>query len=380
MRIAIATPYSWSHPGGVNNHVSGLSRQLAELGHDVTIIAPDAAGADGDAAPASRRLVSDAGGSVDAVMVDAGRSVPLPANGSIARLALLPGSGGRVRRALSSGDFDVVHVHEPLVPLVSSAAVMAAPRKVVGTFHAAGDGRSLTYLFGATLMGRVARRLDRRIAVSVPARALASRYLPGEYRIIPNGVDVSRFSPGARGGPLDAGPSILFVGRNEKRKGLDVLLEAFPLICEKVEGCRLEVVGSGFDTCDVLSRVPGALREQVSVSGFVANEELPEKYASATVFCAPALGAESFGIVLVESMAAGTPVVASDIPGYSAVLEQAGGGVLFRRGDPADLARALVDVLADSALREELAGKGLSGVGRFAWPAVAERLLEVYAD
>lgn len=360
MRIAIASPYSWSHPGGVNNHVSGLARQLVELGHDVTIVAPDASGA--------------------AILVDAGRSVPLPANGSIARLALLPGCGARVRRAVRSGDFDVVHVHEPLVPLVSTSAVLAAPRKVVGTFHAAGEGRSLAYLAGGMLLGRVARRLDRRIAVSEPARALASRYLPGDYRIIPNGVDVSRFSPRARGAASKDGPSILFVGRNERRKGLDVLLKAFPLVCRKVEGCRLEVVGSGFDADDVRPRLPEALRERVSVAGFVANEELPLRYASADVFCAPALGAESFGIVLVESMASGTPVVASDIPGYSAVLQQTGGGILFRRGDAPDLARALLEVLQEGSLREELVGKGLAGVGRFAWPVVADRLLEIYGE
>ena len=357
----MVSPYSWLHPGGVNNHVSGLARQLIERGHEITIVAPDAAG-----------CVEGAS------LVDAGRGLPLPANGSIARLAVLPGSGARVKKAVRSGGFDVVHVHEPLVPLVSTSAVMAAEGKVVGTFHAAGEGRSLTYLAGKTLLGRVARRLDFRIAVSEPARALASAYLPGEYRIVPNGVDLSRFGPRSRAAAGADGPSILFVGRNEKRKGLAVLLEAFPLVCQSVEGCRLEVIGSGFDEAEVRRGLPDALRGRVSVAGFVDNEELPSRYASSDVFCAPALGGESFGIVLVESMASGTPVVASDIPGYAAVVEQTGGGILFRRGDARDLARALVEVLADAPMRGELSSRGLEGVAQFSWRRVADRLVEIY--
>lgn len=363
MNIAIVSPYSWAHPGGVNNHIEGLTRQLLSRGHEVTIVAPD-----------EGRPVEGA------AFISAGRSLPVPANGSVARLALLPPTGRRVRRAVTSGRFDVVHVHEPLVPAVSTSAALAARCRVVGTFHAAGDGGSAAYWLGKTLLGRVAGSLDCRVAVSEPARALASRYLPGEYEIVPNGVDIGRFSPrSAVEEKTDAGPEILFVGRNERRKGLSVLLESFPSVCEAVPGCRLKVIGSGFTAEGVRAALPVSLRERVEVPGFVGNDELPEHYASADVFCAPALGGESFGVVLIESMASGTPVVASDIPGYRAVVDQAGGGVLFEKGNPADLSRALIEVLTDDMLRGELEERGLGGMRQFSWEVLAPRLERIYS-
>ncbi|MHB8896651.1 MAG: glycosyltransferase family 4 protein [Candidatus Geothermincolia bacterium] len=363
MNIAIVSPYSWEHPGGVNNHIEGLARQLSLRGHAVTVIAPDG------------------GASLeDANFISAGRSVALPANGSIARIAIAPGTGGRVRGALTSGSFDVVHVHEPMVPLVSTSAVKAAGCRVVGTFHAAGEGRSVPYWLAKNLMPGVSRGLNARIAVSEPARALASRYLPGFYEVIPNGVDISRFKPAEgveRGGK--AGPEILFVGRNEQRKGLAVLLEAFPEVCASVEGCTLKVIGSGFTQEGVADLLPSDLRGRLSVTGFVSNEDLPGHYAEADVFCSPALGGESFGIVLIEAMASGTPVVASDIPGYSAVVEQAGGGLLFNCGNAHSLAGGLARVLREDSLRLELRRNGLRGVEQFSWEVLAPRLESVYA-
>jgi phosphatidylinositol alpha-mannosyltransferase len=362
LRVAIVSPYSWAHPGGVNNHIEGLAGQLLKRGHDVTIVAPDE------------------GRQVDGASFEsAGRSVPVPANGSIARLALAPGTGRRVRKLVAGGGYDVVHVHEPMVPMVSTSAVTAAPRRVVGTFHAAGEGGSFTYFLGKTLMGRVPRRLDFRIAVSEPARLLASRYLPGEYEIVPNGVDVSRFAPSCSEGGATRAPEILFVGRNERRKGLGLLLEAFPMVCDSVPGCRLKVIGSGFTEAGVKAALPVDAGERVEVLGFVGNEELPAHYAWADVFCAPALGGESFGVVLIESMASGTPVVASDIPGYSAVVKQAGGGILFRSGEAQDLARALVEVLRDEVLRGRLRERGLEGVRQFSWERLVPRLESIYS-
>jgi len=363
VNIAIVSPYSWAHPGGVNNHVAGLARQLLRRGHDVTIVAPD----EGAVVEGAR-------------FVSAGRSLPVPANGSIARLAVAPPARSRVRRMMREGAFDVVHVHEPLVPAVSTSAVMGAECRVVGTFHAAGEGRSFAYWLGSALLGRVARRLDCRIAVSEPARLMASRYLAGRYEIVPNGVDIGRFSP-SRAPGADAGraPEVLFVGRNERRKGLEVLLESFPSVCDSVPGCRLKVIGSGFTAQGVSAALPRGLSGQVEVTGFVSNEELPEHYAAADVFCAPALGGESFGVVLIESMASGTPVVASDIPGYRAVVEQSGGGVTFKKGDPEDLARALVETLRDDALRGRLSERGIVGVRQFSWELLAPRLESIYS-
>ncbi len=364
MRIAIVSPYSWAHPGGVNNHVEGLSSELARRGHSVTIVAPDSG-----QAPAGTTFVS------------AGRSFPVPANGSIARLSLLPGAGRRLKGMLASGDFEVVHVHEPLVPFVSTSAVMGAPGRVVGTFHAADEGRSIFYASARALFGRVHARLDYLIAVSEPARATASRYFPGDYEIIPNGFDAGRFAPGAprpAGLPV-GGPVILFVGRNEPRKGLSILLDAFSTVARQVGGCHLVVAGAGFDAGRVKRGVAPELRDRVTVTGFVSNDELPAYYAAADIFCAPALGGESFGIVLLESIASGTPVVASDIPGYRAVVEQAGGGMLFKAGDAASLAGALVELLGDERKRLKLAGAGLENVEGFSWKRLAVRVESAYS-
>lgn len=360
MRIAIVSPYSWAHPGGVNNHIEGLARSLLTRGHGVTIIAPDEGPVPEGASFAT-----------------AGASVPVPANGSVARLALRPSVGARVSEILCAGPYDVVHVHEPLVPLVSTTAVAAARCPLVATFHAAREGRSAAYLLGGKVFGRGVDRIDARIAVSEPARSLASRYLPGEYRIVPNGVNLSRFSPARAPGGRNAS-EILFVGRAEKRKGLKVLLEAFPAVCERVPGARIKAIGSGLDPSEVRAGLPPSLRDRIEVPGFVSNEELAGHYAAAEVFCAPALGGESFGIVLAEAMACGTPVVASDIAGYAAVVRETGGGVLFSSGCARDCARALVELLIDPDRRRKLGAAGLAGVGGFSWEKVSSRIEETY--
>lgn len=371
MKVAIVSPYSWAHPGGVNNHIEGLARQVIARGHEVSVVAPDAPGACG----------RQAGGSVPEGVrfIDAGRSVPVPANGSVAHLALMPGAGRKVRRALAGLQPDVVHVHEPMVPLVSSAAVTATGARVVGTFHAAGEGGSTLYALAGLTRKKLFERLDFRIAVSATARQLASRYFPGEYEIVPNGVDTSRFTPGLAPPPgFPGGPVVLFVGRDEPRKGLAVLLEAFPLVRESVGDCRLVLAGPGIEPAAVSRRLPPGLADEVVVAGLVPNKQLPAWYAAATLFCAPALGGESFGVVLIEAMASGTPVVASDIPGYAGVVEAAPGGVLFPAGDAGGLAGAIIGLLGDAEKREELSRAGIAGVQAFSWKRLAVRLEEIY--
>jgi len=364
LRIAMVSPYSWAHPGGVNTHIRGLAGEMNRRGHRVTIIAPDRGGV-----PAGAEFIS------------AGRSLPVPANGSVAHLALFPGAGGSVRRAAGEGGFDVVHVHEPLVPVVSTAAVMASRCRVVGTFHAAGEGRSLTYRLARALYRRALERLDYRIAVSESARSLASAHFPGSYDIIPNGVDIERFSPGGErpeGFPPAGRPVVLFVGRNERRKGLRVLLDAFPKVADRVPGCRLVVIGEGFTAGAVLPGIGEALRDRVTVPGYVGNEELPGYYGAADILCSPALGGESFGVVLIEAMASGTPVVASDIPGYRGVVEKTAGGRLFKTGEPDSLASTLVELLLDERLRGELAAQGLEGAAAFSWQVLGGRIEPCY--
>lgn len=345
--------------------MDGLSAELAGRGHQVTVVAPDSG--------ETPRGVEFA---------TAGRSVPVPANGSIARLALSPGTPARLAGLMMRSEFDVVHVHEPLVPFVSTSAVRRARCRVVGTFHSAGEGRNVAYSSARLLCRGVHVRLDRLVAVSPAARSLASRYFPGDYEIIPNGVDVSRFSPVEEKprGLAGPGPVVLFVGRNEPRKGADVLLRAFPGVARSVPGCRLVIAGGGFDREKVLRGIDRGLRDSVLVAGRVANEHLASYYSAADVFCAPALGGESFGIVLLEAMACGTPVVASDIPGYSAVVARAGGGVLFPAGDPAGLARELKALLRDGRRREELSAAGLDGVREYSWERITSRLEQLYRE
>ena len=363
MRVAMVSPYSWAHPGGVNSHVRGLASEMMRRGHSVTIIAPDG----GAEVPG-------------AVLKSAGHSMPFPANRSVAWLAFTPGTREKVRRAISEGTFDIVHVHEPLVPLVSTAAVRASECRVVGTFHAAGDGRALAYGLARVLYRDVHRRLDYLIAVSESARSLVSSHFPGDYELIPNGIDMQKFSR-AREHPDNlppAEPVILFVGRNEKRKGLSVLLKALPILLREVPDCRLVLVGEGLGDRAVLRGLDSPLREHVSAIGYVSDEGLPAYYGAADIFCAPALGGESFGVVLLEAMASGTAVVASDIPGYRDVLDRAGGGRLFKTGDPEDLAVALTMLLKDDGLRGELKRKGLEGVREFSWRNLGDRLEECY--
>ena len=364
MRVAMVSPYSWAHPGGVNSHVRGLAAEMMRRGHIVTIIAPDS----GEDVPGAR-------------FESAGRSAPVPANKSVAWLALMPGTGAKVRRALQGGAFDVVHVHEPLVPLVSTSAVRASDRRVVGTFHAAGEGRSLIYRLANVYYRDVHRRLDHLIAVSEPARSLVSAHFPGDYELIPNGIDIDRFKVAAvrpEKMPPAGGPVVLFVGRNEKRKGLAVLLKALPILMEEVPDCRLVLVGEGLKEAAVLRGLDASLRGQVSVIGYVSDEELPAYYGAADIFCAPALGGESFGIVLLEAMACGTPVVASGIPGYRDVLEQTGGGRLFKTGDAESLAGTLALLLKDDGLRGELSRKGREEVERFSWRNIGDGLEACY--
>jgi len=364
VNIAIVSPYSWAHPGGVNNHVQGLAAQMGRRGHRVTVIAPDR------------------GGEVPGAFFEsAGRSIPIPANGSIARIAVLPGAGRRVGSILGKGRFDVVHVHEPFVPLAATAAVNAAPCRVVATFHSAGEGRPVVYNIARVCYRGVNRRLDCRIAVSPSARELVSHYFPGRYEIVSNGVDLDRFTPGLER-PREfppGGPVVLFVGRNEPRKGLDVLLEAFGEVARNVPGCRLMLVGSGLDSPALLRGVEENVRGRITATGFVSNSDLPAFYAAADLFCAPALGGESFGVILLEAMASGTPVVASDIPGYSDVINRTGGGALFESGDAGNLARKLTELLVDERLRREFADAGLAGVEEFSWGLLATRLEQLYS-
>jgi len=360
VRVALVCPYSLSAPGGVQGQVLGLARALRRAGHETVVLAP------------VDRSLPNAGLPAEAV-VALGRTVPVPANGSVARLAVNPLAAGRVVRSLRRLRPAVVHIHEPLAPGVSWAA-LSRPEPKVGTFHRAGDVK------GAHLLAPGARllvsRLAARTAVSEQARDTAQRLLGGDYVLIGNGVELDRFAT-AEPWPVD-GPTVFFVGRHEPRKGLDVLLDAFGRL-DPVARARLWVAGEGPETAALKQRY-GTL-STVEWLGRIDDEELARRMVAATVVCAPSRFGESFGVVLLEAMAARALVVASDIPGYAAVVGSH--GVLVPPGDATALSGALGTVLAASAAREGVGSPAFvedaaAHARQWSMDTIAEHYLEVY--
>ncbi len=335
MRVAIHCPYSLSRPGGVQGQVVSLARALGALGHQVSVLAP--AAADAADVAASVGLAEDA-------LVVVGRAFPVPANGSVAPVALWPGAAVRAVRAVRSGAFDVVHLHEPLAPGSGYGLLAACTEPKVGTFHRAGGS------LGYRLLGPVARRaaahLAMRCAVSPEAQATAHQALGGSYEIVPNAVELERFA-GAPPWPRDdvPGPIVMFVGRHEERKGLGVLLDAFARVgATGAGGPTLWVAGHGPETAGLRRRFPRSTR--VEWLGVVSDDELASRLRAADVLCAPSLYGESFGVVLVEAMAAGAAIVASDLAGYVAVAD--GYARFAAPGDAGALAEALGRALAEA--------------------------------
>lgn len=339
MRVALVSPYSWSVPGGVQSHIGGLAEALRARDVDVEILAP----ADGPA---------------DGVLA-LGRSVPIPSNGSIQRVALSPAAVARTARAVRRHGYDVVHLHEPMLPAVCLTAIAAARVPLVGTFHMFRE-ELLWYRVFRRVVRAAAARLAARIAVSPASQEYAARTVPGTWDVIPNGIDYDGLAAlrGER-----TGRRILFVGRAEPRKGLGVLLEAFRRLEQDAE---LVLVGPRGDV--------GA---RVRALGRVDREELLRQLATCDLLCAPSVGGESFGVVLAEGMAAGLPVVASRIPGYEDVLPESCGR-LVPPGDVGALAAALDELLADAEQRRRLGEAGRAQAARYAWPRVAEQVLAVY--
>ena len=361
MRIGIACPYTWDVPGGVQAHVRDLADNLIGRGHEVSVLTPvdDPDGAD-----------------LPAYVVPAGRAVPVPYNGSVARLVFGPLSLTRTRRWLREGRFDVLHVHEPTVPSVSMLATFAASGPLVATFHTATARSRALQVFGTALQPAL-EKLTGRIAVSPAARRVVVEHLGGDAVLIPNGVDVRRFAGGGTT-PRRAGSTVVFLGRiDEGRKGLAVLLEALPELVRLVPDVHLVVAGPG-DADDVLAAIPPSLRDRVELLGLISEADKVSLLASGDVYCAPNTHGESFGIVLVEAMAAGLPVVASDLEAFRRVLEDGRAGVLFPGRDAGALARALGDLLGDPARREQLQAAAFTAVQAYDWSTVTRRVLEVY--
>ncbi|MFC5952306.1 glycosyltransferase family 4 protein [Pseudonocardia lutea] len=358
MRIGIVCPYSLDVPGGVQTHVVELARALRELGHAVSVLAP----ADPDN---SDTAVPD-------FVTPAGKALGVPYNGSVARVTFGPVTYARARRWLEKNAFDVLHLHEPTTFSISVLALLAAEGPIVATFHTSTERSRTLHAFGGVLRPLM-EKVTARIAVSSLARRVQVEHLGGDAIEIPNGVDVPRFAAG----PLLPGyprtPTVGFVGRfTEPRKGMPVLLEALRSL-----EARLLVVGRG-DPAD-LRREAGPVADRLDVLGAVDEDTKAAALRSVDVFCAPNLGGESFGMVLTEAMAAGAPVVASDLESFRRVLgEPEPAGVLVPTGDAAALAAALRGLLADPARRAMLSAAGRVRAAAFDWPVVAAQVLQVY--
>jgi phosphatidylinositol alpha-mannosyltransferase len=361
MRIGIACPYSWDVPGGVQSHIRDLAEALIALGHEVSVIAP-----------------ADEDRPVPGYVIPAGKAMPVPYNGSVARLAFGPLSLNRVRRWLKDGNFDVLHVHEPAVPSLSLLACWVAAGPIVATMHTAMP-RSRVLLAASAALRTAMEKINGRIAVSEAARTTLVEHLGGDAVLIPNGVATHRFRDGdpLAGWPGDGG-AIGFLGRmDEPRKGLSVLLEAFEILAPRRPGLRLLIAGPG-DADDARGRVSPPYRDRVHLLGEVTEEDKNRVLHSVDVFCSPNTGGESFGIVTAEAMAAGAAIVASDLEAFRMVLRGGTAGDLFANGDAADLAARASALLDDPARRAELSVAALDAVRDYDWSVVARDVVSVY--
>lgn len=359
MRIGIVCPYAWDTPGGVSAHVRDLAETLIERGHSVSVLTP----------------VEDPS-TLPEYAVDGGRPRAVPYNGSVARLTFGVKATARVRRWIRDGNFDVLHVHEPIAPSLGVLACWAARGPIVATVHYSIE-RSRALVTAYYVAQTALEKISALIAVSEHARRTIVDHLGGDAVLIPNGVRVSRFRD-AKPLPPWGAPTVLFLGRlDEPRKGLQVLLEALPSVCASVPDVRLVLVGPG-DPDEVLADVPDVLRHHITCLGRVSEAEKASALASADVYVAPNTGGESFGIVLLEAMAAGTPVVASDLEAFERVLDAGRCGVTFPVGDSAALASALASLLTDEQRRRRLSELGSQRVRLYDWDTVADDVLHVY--
>ena len=371
MKIALVSPYDFAYPGGVTLHISYLERYFTRMGHEVKVIAP------------ASKAISSFGDR----FIPIGRPRPIPASGSICRVTISPWLSPRIKAVLDEENFDIIHLHEPLMPMLCTTVLRLSQTATIGTFHACHSsflGRP-AYNFakplGKWILRRWFRKLDGKIAVSKPAMEFARGHFPGYYNIIPNGVDLDHFSPDAS--PIDqfcdGKVNILFVGRLEKRKGLNYLVEAFEQVKQEIPNSRLIIVGPGTRLRRKYEKqVMRSGLKDVVFTGFVSYDELPRYYKTADVFCAPATGRESFGIILLEAMAVGKPIVASNIEGYASVVTHGVDGLLVPPEDKERLAQTLISLLTDQSLRQEMGAKGRVKALEYSWEHIAQNVLDYY--
>jgi phosphatidylinositol alpha-mannosyltransferase len=362
MKIGLVSPYVYPLPGGVTQHVRYLYENLIKRGHDVRILT------------SSHGLQRSSDGDV----IRIGKGFSMPANGSVGTITVSPRYVSQVQDVLDRERFDVLHFHEPFVPFLSLVVLRQSTSVNIATFHAYG-GFSPAYEFGSRVLGGYAERLHGRIAVSAAARHFIDRFFPGDYKVIPNGVDVERF---ARAVPIarwqDGTRNILFVGRHEPRKGLLDLLKAYRLLRKTDCRCRLLVVGSGPQEREARRYVATRRLGDVEFLGRVTDDEIAQLFRTADIYVSPATGRESFGIVLLEAMAAGCAIVCSDIHGYKGVVRRGREGLLVPPRKPKELAAAMGQLLRDDELRARMAANGRLRAEEFSWQRVTAKVDDYY--
>lgn len=361
MKVGLVCPYAWDVPGGVRSHVADLAVALGDHGHEVSVLAPVDEPAD-----------------LPAYVVDGGRPISVRYNGSVARLSIGVRATRRVRNWIREGDFDIVHVHEPLAPSLSMLALWASRGPLVATWHSSHD-RSRVLAAGYYLAQTVMEKVRGRIAVSEDARRTLVAHVGGDAVLIPNGVRVAAFAGLDRLPDVDPDrPSALFLGRmDESRKGLAVLWEALPAVLDAVPDLQLLVAGPG-DVDEQLDAVPAGAEANVRFLGFISDEDKARALRSVDVYVAPHTGGESFGIVLVEAMAAQASVLASDLPAFRRVLADGECGRLFANQDPVALAQGLIELLRDPSLRARYVASADRRVRDFDWDRVVDDVIAVY--
>lgn len=358
-RIGIVCPYGWDAPGGVQSHVGDLAEYLMRQGHYVSVLAP---------------AIDES--ELPDYVTSAGKPIAIPYNGAVARVLFGPIAFSRVRSWIGAGNFDVLHLHEPAIPSISLLACWAAEGPMVGTFHAAAKRQKVTFAV-APILEPVIEKLTARIAVSEAARETLREHLETDAIVVPNGIYADRY----RDGKVDSqwsGNSLGFIGRfEEKRKGLDVIIEALPRIIESIPDIRIFIAGPG-DPDSVLKDLPPHLSSRFTFLGRITEEAKANFLASISLYIAPNTGGESFGIILAEALAGGASVLASDISAFDSLLGHGEYGTLFESENSDDLARKVISLLKNPTQKAAIAARGKEFAQSFDWDVVAEKIYDVY--
>ena len=361
IRIGMVCPYGWDTPGGVQTHIRDLTEHLIEEGHHVSVLAP----------------VTDDSIQHEDYLVNAGKPVSIPVNGSVARVIFGPIASSRAKQWIASGDFDLLHLHEPAIPSLSLLACSAAEGPLVGTFHVSTPKKKAIYAIGP-ILEPIVEKLTARIAVSELARDTLKDHFETDAVVIPNGIDGQKYANAKISEKFSGDYTVGFMGRfEEPRKGLQVLIDSLPIVARFIPNVKYLIAGPG-ESKDFIKELDPQLRNRIQFVGRLTDEEKEIFLKSVKIYVAPNTGGESFGIILTEALSAGTAVVASDIPAFKAVLENGEAGALFINEDSKDLAKTLISLLKDNENRETLASNGKLSAQKYDWQVVAEQIENIY--